>query len=730
MGDLELKKNIIVDLYDLKLPTMCIHRLMSAGITTLNDLIDADITSVKGLGIINIQEIQGVISQADEIFSNFARRQAKIDKIYKELSQVSLKDLPLGGRAIKALRMVNINTAGDLVHMPKHEVMGLHDIGIKTQNEILNTIDGLRANGIEYLKGLKPSNENISGDSGDGHNHNTTEPLKLDYSLIDRLKQEFFLRTETLAEWLGCSKHNIQDLLIRRPKKRYTKWTGKRMTQEEAEILRELVASRKSKYCGENIACYLLNNRRDNFVCLFFYPGNVKCFFLEDLPSSLQTTVIESNLQKITAEEFGIASSGTVVGILKQKHFIPAPTDKKRFLHLASLRGIYANEYSLFLTGLPLASSNQVTDERILQFLESHQVNGEVRISSETSNSWIRTFANRNGFSLNGLIVFYGYRPARNSFISDYLSRSDESVLTNRGNEKHTPESVDLKLLGKASWTAEEDSILREYYPVEGNNVVHRLPGKSIGRCSRRAEKLGISSQVHARWTQEEDGILREYYPTEGKRVADRLNRRTATACMQRARKLGVSRLNRTNNETTFSHRLWTNEEEDIVRRYYPTLGKAIAEMLPGRTDVAISQKYYKLVEEDANRERTDSESSILKLPGIATWTKEEDDILRKYYPTEGSQVVTRLPRHTAQACTVRAARLGISYRNQIRWSEEEDAIVLQDYPVKGAAIAELLPGRSASTILKRFNKLTRTERMKAKDTSDADNAEPSGKAD
>ena len=184
MGDLELKKNIIVDLYDLKLSTKSFHRLMSAGITTLNDLVDADISSVKGLGTVNIQEIQGIIAQADAIFSDFAQRQDKISKIYKDISHVDLSGLPLSTRATNALRLVNINSAGDLIRMSKREVMELDGTAQKTRNQILGVIDGLRANGIKYLRGLEPSNENISGDSGDGHNHNTTEPLKLDYSFF------------------------------------------------------------------------------------------------------------------------------------------------------------------------------------------------------------------------------------------------------------------------------------------------------------------------------------------------------------------------------------------------------------------------------------------------------------------------------------------------------------------------------------------------------------------
>ena len=43
-------------------------------------------------------------------------------------------------------------------------------------------------------------------------------------------------------------------------------------------------------------------------------------------------------------------------------------------------------------------------------------------------------------------------------------------------------------------------------------------------------------------------------------------------------------------------------------------------------------------------------------------WTEEEDDILRKYYPTMGSKVVDMLPGRTVGSLPDRVARLGIKY--------------------------------------------------------------------
>ena len=666
MGDHEFKKNIIVDLYDLKLSTRSFHRLKSTGITTLNDLIDSNASSIKGLSKANIQEIAGIIAQADEIFNHFAQRQAKIDEIYKELSQVSLRDLPLGGRAIKALRMVNISTAGDLLHMSKREVMELDGLGPKTRNEILGVIDGLVAKGSGYLKTIELPEKSIVADSEVGHDNDATKAKGFDYPLIDRLRQEFSWKTVILAAQFGCSRQSISEMLKRRPKKRYAKWTGKRMSQQEEELLRGLITSKKSKYCDEKVSCYWLNNRRDNFVCLFFYADNIKCFFLEDLPSLLQTKVIESNLTRMTEEEFDIASSGTVVSILKQKSFVPAPADKNRFLRLAASRGMNINEYSLLLTGLPLASPNQITDERIVQFLESHLVNGEVFISSEPSNSWIRKFANKNGYSIDELIEFYGYKSARNISGNDYSSQRDESA-----------------------WSNEEDEILYQYFTIEGLHVVHRLPDKDLLMCLNRAKELGIVFHGSS-WTVDEDNVIRQFYPIEGASVSNRLPKRTPTACELRARKLGIKYT-----ETASNHKSWTDEEEEIVRRYYPTLRKAITEMLPGRTADAINLKFYRLVKEDASQKKNDSKSVALKLRNVAAWSKEEDAIICEYYPVEGRKTVYRLPGKTAGMLSYRAKKLGVSFQARARWTQEEDDILRQFYPLEGDTVYKRLPGRT-----------------------------------
>lgn len=88
----------------------------------------------------------------------------------------------------------------------------------------------------------------------------------------------------------------------------------------------------------------------------------------------------------------------------------------------------------------------------------------------------------------------------------------------------------------------------------------------------------------------------------------------------------------------------WTREEDDIIRQFYPTEGVGVCRMLPNRTEGACQARAQKLHVHSGKR-----------------WTKEEDDILREFYPVDGCGVFTRLPYRSKAACHIRASTLGLS---------------------------------------------------------------------
>lgn len=78
-------------------------------------------------------------------------------------------------------------------------------------------------------------------------------------------------------------------------------------------------------------------------------------------------------------------------------------------------------------------------------------------------------------------------------------------------------------------------------------------------------------------------------------------------------------------------------------------------------------------------------------------WTKEELDMLRQHYPIEGA-AVARYINHTPASCRTRARLLGLHfYKTDIPesiWSKQEDDLIRAHYPTEGSKMLHLLPGR------------------------------------
>lgn len=78
-----------------------------------------------------------------------------------------------------------------------------------------------------------------------------------------------------------------------------------------------------------------------------------------------------------------------------------------------------------------------------------------------------------------------------------------------------------------------------------GKDITRLLPGRTAATYRRKAYNLGLSIRGHY-WSEEEDAIIREYYPREGKEVSQRLPDRSETSCVQRVRKLGLYKMKST----------------------------------------------------------------------------------------------------------------------------------------------------------------------------------------
>lgn len=127
-------------------------------------------------------------------------------------------------------------------------------------------------------------------------------------------------------------------------------------------------------------------------------------------------------------------------------------------------------------------------------------------------------------------------------------------------------------------------------------------------------------------------------------------------------------------------NRDWTDEEDEILKKYYPLVKMEVRNMLHGRSRSSIMYRI-----------------SVLGLSSkiMQYWTKEEDEILYKYYPNEGRKVCNRLENRNAEQCERRAKRLKIKSNVNRPFTKEEIEILKKFYPIEGKNVYKRLKGRS-----------------------------------
>lgn len=291
--------------------------------------------------------------------------------------------------------------------------------------------------------------------------------------------------------------------------------------------------------------------------------------------------------------------------------------------------------------------------------------------------------------------------------------------------------AIEGRLTGR-EWTEEENSILREYYSVEGTKVIDRLSGRTKRSIRMQAFKLGL--KVYDNWSDEEIELLKKYYPIEGTKVADRLKGRTKQTIKTHARQLGI-----------FINRLWTEEEIEILKKWYPDEGLKVQARLEGRTKIAIQTMAVRLNIQSPDRNWTDEETNILKefyliegekvknrlvnrsqgaikaqveklgIKRQRNWTDEEIEILKKHYSNQGVNIIKFLPNRSYDSIKTKAYKLGLIKEKYGIFTVEEDEIIKRYYPIEGSNVYKRLSNKSPKQCRGRANGLGITKKRKYK---------------
>ena len=154
-----------------------------------------------------------------------------------------------------------------------------------------------------------------------------------------------------------------------------------------------------------------------------------------------------------------------------------------------------------------------------------------------------------------------------------------------------------------SKWTKDDIEILKQYYPTEGTRVVNRFstphPCTSIREYAIKynLKFIGSYNPNRKNWTEEELEIIKKYYAVDGKNIVNRLKDRSLPAIRVKAISLGLCK----------SHEKWTDEDINTLKEYYPIMGMKVSEKLKnhslGSIRMMASRYNLKLINREGRKE-------------------------------------------------------------------------------------------------------------------------------
>jgi len=263
------------------------------------------------------------------------------------------------------------------------------------------------------------------------------------------------------------------------------------------------------------------------------------------------------------------------------------------------------------------------------------------------------------------------------------------------------------KLNRKNYWTKKETKILKQYYPtdISTENLLKLLPGRSHEAIVGFACKLGLKRPEA--WSADDINRLKQHYPTDisNEELLKLFPGKTYSALLHKASRLGLKRGKRKPAPKEFKSRCWTEDELDLVKKFYYSMSKQeLLELLPCRTESGLKQLIRKL-----KFERKPIEGNPYKR--CPPWTERELKTLIKYYDKKPNEELQQLiPGRSLSAINIRAYLLGIK-RDRFTWAskgwyrpwKEDELEILKVNLYKTATeIKELLPYKTTGGIQKK----------------------------
>jgi predicted HNH restriction endonuclease/transcriptional regulator with XRE-family HTH domain len=256
-----------------------------------------------------------------------------------------------------------------------------------------------------------------------------TNESNIDFDTAKILRDKFNFTLTDIGDIVGVSKQRIEQILI---KGKATAKTWR--TSDFSNFLDTFIYMLKNHLFEfhDNEVRYIYRHNLSNEMCFVWYDEvDQSCAYGKDIPEELQAVARQEKMDVYFTEDYDVLEDAqTVNRLLKPCLKI---TDTKLFYKACKLHKLTNEDYAHFLgyEGY-VTDRDKNIDRRFIEFFEENLIDGEVYISADPSNQWIKSFASRNGMSIDKFVQLYGYRKAgRGKFatLEEYIDKVKEGLI-------------------------------------------------------------------------------------------------------------------------------------------------------------------------------------------------------------------------------------------------------------------------------------------------------------
>lgn len=190
-------------------------------------------------------------------------------------------------------------------------------------------------------------------------------------------------------------------------------------------------------------------------------------------------------------------------------------------------------------------------------------------------------------------------------------------------------------------FTAEDIQFLKDYYPYgDWDFIMKHFPNSTKQSIMTKASKLGIKMINEHTWTEDEVNVIKKYYTTDIRKIESLLSNRTPDTIRCKAQKLGIK-----------NREFWSDEENELLTKIYSKLSIDNVQLyFPNRTRNSIIKHAILL---------------NLKSFDYNPWTQEEDNYILSHWKTEADMIMCKKLGRTYKATQARRLSLGLLHFNK-----------------------------------------------------------------